>query len=104
MGQNAYNNNYKGKNPMTKTQWRRFQCQKTAEAVKNVGNSDKGKGKQIATVKMARKPATERIFLPLSIVKEGLTLADEEMTSNFSKSESSALFAMLYLSFQSNTT
>jgi hypothetical protein len=53
-----------------------------------VGNFDKGKGKQIATVKMARKPATERIFLPLSVVKEGITLEDEEMTSNFSKSES----------------
>jgi len=34
---------------------------------------------------MARKPATERIFPPLLVVMEGLTVEDEEITSNFSE-------------------
>jgi len=79
----AYNNNYKGKYPMTKTQRRRFQRQKKADALKDVTNTDKGKSKQMATFEMIRKPATERIFPPLSIVKENLPVEDEELTSNF---------------------
>jgi len=34
----AYNNNYKGKYPMTKTQWRRFQRQKKDDALKDFTN------------------------------------------------------------------
>jgi hypothetical protein len=37
----AYNNNYKGNNPMTKTQWRRYQRQKKASALKDVTNVEK---------------------------------------------------------------
>jgi len=36
--QYAYNNNYKGKHPMTKTQWRRYQRQKKASALKDITN------------------------------------------------------------------
>ncbi|KEH19815.1 hypothetical protein MTR_8g468860 [Medicago truncatula] len=36
---------------------------------------------------MVRKPATERIYPPLSVVKEDLAKDDVEMTSNFTSSE-----------------
>jgi len=36
----AYCNNYKGKNPMTKTQWRKFQRQKKVDALKDITNID----------------------------------------------------------------
>jgi len=36
---------------------------------------------------MVRKPATERIFPPLSVVKENPPKDDDEMTSNFTSSE-----------------
>jgi hypothetical protein len=38
---------------------------------------------------MVKRPATERIFLPLSTLKEDLPKEDEEMTSNFSESDPS---------------
>jgi len=34
-----------------------------------------------------RKPATERIIPPLSVVKENLAKDDDKMTSNFNSSE-----------------
>jgi len=37
----SYNNNYKGRNPMTKTQWRRFQRQKKADVLKDITNTEK---------------------------------------------------------------
>jgi len=36
---------------------------------------------------MIRKSATERIFPPLSVVKENLPVEDEELTSNITHSE-----------------
>jgi len=49
----AYNNNYKGKHPMTKTQWHRYQRQKKARALKDVTNTGKDKGKQVVIFEMA---------------------------------------------------
>ncbi|KEH33480.1 hypothetical protein MTR_3g040270 [Medicago truncatula] len=43
----------------------------------------------MATFKMFRKPATERIFPPLLVVKENLPVEGEELTSNFTNSEAS---------------
>jgi hypothetical protein len=83
----AYNNNYTGKNPMTKTQWRRFQHQKKDDALMDITNIEKQKEKQVTLFEMVRKPATERIFPPLTVVKENLTKDDDEMTSNFNSSE-----------------
>ena len=85
----AYNNNYKGKHPMTKTQSRRYQCQKKANALKDVTNVDKGEGKQEAVFKMVKRPATERIFPPLPTLKKDCPEEDEELTSNFSESDPS---------------
>jgi len=85
----AYNNNYKGRNPITKAQWRRFQRLRKVDALKDVTNTDKGKNKQTATFQMFRKPTTERIFPPLSVVKENLPVEDEKLTLTFSESEAS---------------
>jgi len=61
--------------------------------LKDVTNTKKGKEKQVATFEMVRKPAIERIFPPLSVVKGDLAKDDDEITSNFTKmiSTSSAL-------------
>ena len=83
------NNNYKGKNLMTKTQWGRFQRQKKADALKDVTYTGEGKNKEAATIEMMRKPAIERIFPPLPIIKKNLPLEDEELTSNFTQSKAS---------------
>jgi hypothetical protein len=60
----AYRNNYKGKNPMTRTQWRRFQRKKKM-ATQNVNAG--GNATVVQKVEMARRPAKER----LSPVAEG---------------------------------
>jgi len=54
----AYNNNYKGKNPMTKTQWHRFQRQKKEDVLKDIINTEKGKENQVAAFELIRKPST----------------------------------------------
>jgi len=74
---------------MTKTQWRRYQRQKKAGALKDVTNTGKDKGKQVEVFEMVKKPATEIIFPPLSVVKKDLPKEDDEMTSNFADSEPS---------------
>jgi len=74
---------------MTKTQWRRYQRQKKASALKNITNVDKGEGKQETVFKMVKRPATERIFPPLPTLKKDLPREDEELTSNFSESDPS---------------
>jgi len=83
----SYSNNYKGRNPMTKTHWRRFQRQKKDDVLKDINNTEKGKEKQVAAFEVTRNPATERIFPPLYVVKENFTKEDDEMTSNFNNSE-----------------
>jgi hypothetical protein len=62
----AYKNNYMGKNPMTRTQWRRHQRQKRLEA-QNVPKIDNSKGKQI--VEMVKRPLKDRISFPISTEK-----------------------------------
>jgi len=74
---------------MTKTQWRRYQRQKKASALRDITNVDNNKGKQVAVFEMVKKPATERIFPPLAVIKKNLPKEDEEMTSNFIESKPS---------------
>ena len=74
---------------MKKRQWCRYQRQKKEDALKDITNVGKTKGKQVAVFKMVKKPATERIFPLLSTIKKDLPKEDEEMTSNFSNSEPS---------------
>jgi len=74
---------------MTKKQWRRYQRQKKASALKYITNVSKDVEKQAAVFEIVKKPATERIFPPLSTLKKYLPKEDEEMTSNFSDSEPS---------------
>jgi len=85
----AYSNNYQAKHPMTKTQWRGYQRQKKADALKNITNVDNDKGKQPAVFEMVKRPATERIFPPLSTIKKDLPREGKEVTSNFTESEPS---------------
>ena len=85
----AYNNNYKGKHPITKTQWCIYQRQKKGGVSKGATEAGQAKGKQVAVFEMVKKPATERIFPPLPSIVKDLPKEDEEMTSNFSDSEPS---------------
>jgi len=43
----AYNNNYKGKHPMTKTQWHIYHSQKKADTSKGTTDTGKARGKQV---------------------------------------------------------
>jgi hypothetical protein len=54
----GYRNNYKGKNPMTRTQWRRFQRKKklAAQQVKAGSNTSK-----VEKVELAKRPVKERL-------------------------------------------
>ncbi|KAK2422828.1 hypothetical protein QL285_033329 [Trifolium repens] len=66
----SYRNNYKGKHPMTRTQWRRFQRQKKLAAT----NLQTGQYKEVA-----RRPAKERILPPINENKmEDEDLLDSE--------------------------
>jgi len=85
----AYNNNYKDKHPMTKTQWRMYQHQKKVNALKEITNVGKKEGKQEAVFEMVKRPATERIFPPLPMLEKFFPEEDDEMTSNFSGSDPS---------------
>jgi len=69
----AYNNNYKGKNPMTKTQWRRYQRQKKVNTLKEITNVGKKEEKQEAVFEMVKRPATERDISSLAHVGEKLS-------------------------------
>ena len=57
--------------------------------MKDITNVGKNKGKQVVVFEMVKKPATKRIFPPLSTIKKDLPREDEEMTSNFSDYEPS---------------
>ncbi|CAJ2679325.1 unnamed protein product [Trifolium pratense] len=61
----SYRNNYKGKNPMTRTQWRRFQRKQKLTA-----KEAEAGGKAVATqkaekVEMAKRPVKERLSIIL---------------------------------------
>ncbi|CAJ2653075.1 unnamed protein product [Trifolium pratense] len=61
----SYRNNYKGKNPMTRTQWRRFQRKQKLTA-KDAEAGGKGIATQKAEkVEMAKRPAKERLSIVL---------------------------------------
>jgi hypothetical protein len=58
----SYKNNYKGKNPMTRTQWRRYQRQKKlAIQSPNAGGNIKVDQK----IKLAKKPTNEKVYVPV---------------------------------------
>jgi hypothetical protein len=75
----AYSNNYKEKNPMTRTQWRRYQRSKKG-VVADFDDKDvdpKGKKK---VVKRVNRKIKERLSLPR--VEENVAV-DDEMDSDF---------------------
>jgi hypothetical protein len=75
----AYNNNYKGKSPMTRTQWRRYQRSKNGVAVSlEDKTTDPSDGKRM--VESGRRPAKERLSPPL--IKEDPD-EDDELGSKF---------------------
>ncbi|MCI12940.1 hypothetical protein A2U01_0034050, partial [Trifolium medium] len=75
----AYKNNYMGKNPMTRTQWRRHQRQKKL-ALQNVQNAEENKGKQI--IEVAKRPIKERLSQPVPIKEIEDKVEDENMEDN----------------------
>ena len=79
----AYNNNYKGKNPMIRTQWRRYQRSKKDISTSLEDETFDPKGNQ-RMVESRRRPAKERLSLPL--VKEDPD-EDDELGSEFMDSE-----------------
>ena len=79
----AYRNNYKGKNPVTQTQWRRYQRSKKGIATSIDGKAVDPKGKEMM-VKTVKRPMKERLYLPL--IEENL-VRDDEMDLNFMNSE-----------------
>jgi hypothetical protein len=70
----AYSNNYKGKNPMTRTQWRRYQRSKKGIVASLEDKTVDLEGHQ-RMVKSRRRQAKERLFIPL--VKEDPNEDDE---------------------------
>ena len=77
----TYCNNYKVKNPMTRTQWRRYQRSKkgiTASA------DDKAVNPKEKMVEIVRRPVKKMLSLPP--VKENV-VRDDEMDSDFMDSE-----------------
>src|SRR6266487_2306422 len=70
----SYKNNYKGKNPMTRTQWRRFQRQKKQE-FQNVPQENNSKGIKIQ--EKAKRPVIERLSQP-NIPEENNEKRNEE--------------------------
>ncbi|XP_045797576.1 uncharacterized protein LOC123891716 [Trifolium pratense] len=59
----AYRNNYMGKNPMTRTQWRRHQRQQKL-SLQEAQKIENNKGKQV--VEATRRPLKERLSQPLA--------------------------------------
>jgi hypothetical protein len=80
----TYKNNYMGKNPMTRTQWRRHQRQKKL-ALQAGQNSADNKGKQV--VEVARRPAKERISPPVIPAKEKDAVENEDVDDDLLDSE-----------------
>lgn len=74
-----YTNNYKEKNPITRTQWRRYQRSKKSVAANVDDKEVDPKGKQ-KLVEVVKRPIKERLSLPP--VEENPT-RDDEMNSYF---------------------
>jgi len=79
----AYNNNYKGKNLMTRTQWRTYQRSKKGISTSLEDGTVDPKGDQ-RMVESGRRPTKERLSLPL--VEEDPN-EDDELGSGFTDSE-----------------
>jgi len=79
----AYNNNYKGKNLITRTRWKRYQRSKKGVAANFDDKAVDPKGKQ-KVVEIAKRPVKERLSFPP--VEENPT-GDDEIDSNFMDSE-----------------
>ncbi|MCH79898.1 hypothetical protein A2U01_0000659 [Trifolium medium] len=81
----SYKNNYKGKNPMTRTQWRRFQSQKklASQNVQAGGNAN-----AVKKTEVARRPIKERISPPNAPSKtEDAGVEDEFMDDDILESD-----------------
>ncbi|XP_045822090.1 uncharacterized protein LOC123914975 [Trifolium pratense] len=77
----SYRNNYKGKNPMTRTQWRRHQRQQRL-SLQEAQKTEDNKGKQV--VEVTRRPLKERLTQPEDVRKvenefEGENMEDEDL-------------------------
>jgi len=79
----AYSNNYKGKNPMTRTQWRRYQRSKKGVPTSLEDEIVDPEGDQ-RMVQSKRRLAKEKLFLPL--VEEDPN-GDNELGSGFTDSK-----------------
>jgi hypothetical protein len=77
----AYRNNFKGKNPMNRSQWKRYQRSKKGIAAKANIKAVNPKEKLVEKV---RRPVKERLSLPPF---EGNAAGDDEMDSDFMDSE-----------------
>ncbi|PNX56307.1 hypothetical protein L195_g058142, partial [Trifolium pratense] len=72
----AYRNNYMGKNPMTRTQWRRHQRQQKL-SLQEAQKTEDNKGKQV--VEATRRPLKERLSQSLTDRKVDDKLEEEDM-------------------------
>ncbi|KEH41296.1 hypothetical protein MTR_1g048120 [Medicago truncatula] len=79
----AYRRNYKGNNPMTRTQWRRYQRSKKDISTSLEDEVVNPKGNQ-EMVEPKRRPVKERLYLPL--IEEDPN-EDDELGSGYSDSE-----------------
>jgi hypothetical protein len=77
----TYHDNYKGKNPMSRTQWRRYQRYKKVVTKAFVDVDVDPKGKQ-QVVELAKRPVKERFFPHPPLVKKN-SIEDEELDSDF---------------------
>jgi hypothetical protein len=75
----AYKNNYIGKNPMNRTQWRRHQRQKKL-ALQNIQSPADNKGKKV--VKLAKNPVKDRLSPSGSNHKTEEKVEDEHMEAD----------------------
>jgi hypothetical protein len=72
----SYRNNYKGKNPMTRTQWRRFQRKKKLATQKVKAGSNKN---EVEKVELVKRPVKERLApIKESEVENGKAAEGEE--------------------------
>ncbi|WJX16101.1 hypothetical protein P8452_06177 [Trifolium repens] len=74
-----YRNNYKGKNPMTRSQWRRYQRQKKVATQKSQTTVD-SKGKK--PMELAKRPMKERLVEPKAESSVAGNVEDEHMEAD----------------------
>jgi len=95
----AYSNNYKGKNPMTRTLWRRYQRSKKGVATSLEDKSvDLDDGRKM--VESGRRPAKERMSLPL--VEENPDEDDDWVQSLWIQNQTSMSYTLWFSFYQLN--